>query len=377
MIYFDYAACTPIDKEVLDLYYDCLLKYYGNPNSTHTLGREAKEMIDSSTANIARLLGVEGDEIIYTSGATESNNLAIRGVCERNKDKGKHVLLSTLEHSSLTTVAQVLEEEGFNIDVIPVKDNGLVDIDQLKDMLRDDTIFVSVVSVDSELGLVQPIEEIGELLKSYPNAVFHTDASQAVGKVNIDYRNVDLITVSPHKFYGVNDLGILVKRKEVNLKPIIFGGRSTTVFRSGTPNTASIIATSFALEKAMNEQQERFNYVSNLNKEVKEYLSSFDEVHINTNENSMPFTINFSVKGVSSGRVVDILNDKGICVSSKTSCCPVMAPSKLVMALTNEKSLAVTSIRLSLSHLTTEDEIEAFKEAFEETLNDIKGAHND
>ena len=377
MIYFDYAACTPIDNEVLDLYYDCLLKYYGNPNSTHTLGREAKEMIDSSTANIARLLGVEGDEIIYTSGATESNNLAIRGVCERNKDKGKHVLLSTLEHSSLTTVAQVLEEEGFNIDVIPVKDNGLVDIDQLKDMLRDDTIFVSVVSVDSELGLVQPIEEIGELLKSYPNAVFHTDASQAVGKVNIDYRNVDLITVSPHKFYGVNDLGILVKRKEVNLKPIIFGGRSTTVFRSGTPNTASIIATSFALEKAMNEQQERFNYVSNLNKEVKEYLSSFDEVHINTNENSMPFTINFSVKGVSSGRVVDILNDKGICVSSKTSCCPVMAPSKLVMALTNEKSLAVTSIRLSLSHLTTEDEIGAFKEAFEETLNDIKGAHND
>lgn len=377
MIYFDYAACTPIDKEVLDLYYDCLLKYYGNPNSTHTLGREAKEMIDSSTANIARLLGVEGDEIIYTSGATESNNLAIRGVCERNKDKGKHVLLSTLEHSSLTTVAQVLEEEGFNIDVIPVKDNGLVDIDQLKDMLRDDTIFVSVVSVDSELGLVQPIEEIGELLKSYPNAVFHTDASQAVGKVNIDYRNVDLITVSPHKFYGVNDLGILVKRKEVNLKPIIFGGRSTTVFRSGTPNTASIIATSFALEKAMNEQQERFNYVNNLNKEVKEFLSSFDEVHINTNENSMPFTINFSVKGVSSGRVVDILNDKGICVSSKTSCCPVMAPSKLVMALTNEKSLAVTSIRLSLSHLTTEDEIGAFKEAFEETLNDIKGAHND
>ena len=377
MIYFDYAACTPIDKEVLDLYYDCLLKYYGNPNSTHTLGREAKEMIDSSTANIARLLGVEGDEIIYTSGATESNNLAIRGVCERNKDKGKHVLLSTLEHSSLTTVAQVLEEEGFNIDVIPVKDNGLVDIEQLKGMLRDDTIFVSVVSVDSELGLVQPIEEIGELLKSYPNAVFHTDASQAVGKVNIDYRNVDLITVSPHKFYGVNDLGILVKRKEVNLKPIIFGGRSTTVFRSGTPNTASIIATSFALEKAMNEQQERFNYVSNLNKEVKEYLSSFDEVHINTNENSMPFTINFSVKGVSSGRVVDILNDKGICVSSKTSCCPVMAPSKLVMALTNEKSLAVTSIRLSLSHLTTEDEIGAFKEAFEYTLNDIKGAHND
>lgn len=377
MIYFDYAACTPIDKEVLDLYYDCLLKYYGNPNSTHNLGREAKEMIDSSTANIARLLGVENDEIIYTSGATESNNLAIRGVCERNKDKGKHVLLSTLEHSSLTTVAQVLEEEGFNIDVIPVKDNGLVDVDQLKDMLRDDTIFVSVVSVDSELGLVQPIEEIGELLKSYPNVVFHTDASQAVGRVNIDYRNVDLITVSPHKFYGVNDLGILVKRKEVNLKPIIFGGRSTTVFRSGTPNTASIIATSFALEKAMNEQQERFNYVSNLNKEVKEFLSSFDEVHINTNENSMPFTINFSVKGVSSGRVVDILNDKGICVSSKTSCCPVMAPSKLVMALTNEKSLAVTSIRLSLSHLTTEDEIGAFKEAFEETLNDIKGAHND
>lgn len=373
MIYFDYAACTPIDDEVLDKYYEYLRDYYGNPNSTHRLGVLAHDAIDTASANIARLLNCEKDEIIYTSGATESNNLAIRGICERYKDKGKHILLSTLEHSSLTTSAQVLEEEGFSVDVIPVLENGLVDVEELKNMMRNDTIFVSVVSVDSELGLIQPIEEIAKVVKNYPNAVFHTDASQAIGKVDIDYRDVDLITISPHKFYGVNDLGILIKRKEVNLKPIIFGGRSTTVFRSGTPNTASILATSFALDKALDEQEDRFNYVKELNEDLVEFLNSYEYVHINTTKYSMPFTINFSVKGVSSARIVDSLNDRGIYVSSKTSCCPVLAPSKLVMALTNDKSLAVTSIRVSLSHLTTKSDLEEFKKEFDSVIRDIMG----
>ncbi len=374
MVYLDYAANTPVDREVLDKYYDTLLNYYGNPNSTHQMGREAQELVERSTRNIANLLGCDPDEVIYTSGATESNNLALRGICERYKDRGKHILLSTLEHSSLMASAALLQENGFEVEIIPVDENGLVNVEELKNMIRPDTIFVSVVSVDSELGLIQPIEEIGTLLKEYPNIVFHTDASQSVGKVNIDFRNVDLITVSPHKFYGINDIGILIKRKELGLKPIIFGGRSTTVFRSGTPNTASIVASSFALEKALVNIEDRYGYVKRLNEEVKLFLSSHPQVHINNSDESIPHTINFSVKGVSSGRVVELLDSKGICVSSKTSCCPIGAPSKLVYAATKDNSLAQSSIRLSLSYMTTEDEIDEFKEAFDEVLNEIMGA---
>ena len=373
MVYLDYAANTPVDKEVLEKFNDVLINSYGNPNSTHQMGKEAKELVDNATAKIALLLGCEPEEIIYTSGATESNNLAIRGICERYKDRGRHILLSTLEHSSLMASANLLQEEGFEVEVIPVLENGLVNVEELKNMIRPETIFVSVVSVDSELGLVQPIEEIAALLKRYPNTVFHTDASQAIGKVKIDYSNVDLITVSPHKFYGINDIGILVKRKELGLKPLILGGRSTTVFRSGTPNTASIVASSVALEKAIGNLDDRYEYVKKLNEDIVAFLENHRQIHINNNDKSVPYTINFSVKGVSSHRVVDLLNSKGVYVSSKTSCCPLEAPSKLVYAATKDNSLAASSIRLSLSYLTTEDEILEFKRIFDETLDDIMG----
>lgn len=372
MVYLDYAANTPIDKEVLDKYYDTLLNYYGNPNSVHKLGRAANNLIDESTKKIASLLNVLPEEIIYTSGATESNNLVIQGVCERYKNYGKHVLLSSLEHSSIFSPATVMQGLGFDVDLIPIGKDGLVNVDELKNMIREDTILVSVTSIDSELGLVQPIEEIAKLLKDYPNIYFHTDASQSIGKVDIDYSNVDLITIAPHKFYGINDIGILIKKKNVSLKPIIHGGRSTTVFRSGTPNTASIVATSLALEKALRERKNRFSYVKNLSNDIIDFLKRHDGVHINNTDKSIPFTINFSVKGVTSKRVVDYLDLHDIYVSSKTSCCPVEAPSKLVYALTKDKSLAATSIRLSFSHLTTKEEIEEFKKVFDLFLRELE-----
>ena len=372
MVYLDYAANTPIDKEVLDKYYDVLLNYYGNPNSLHKLGRDAKELIDEATNKIASLLGVTPDEIIYTSGATEANNLVIKGICERYKNYGKHILLSSLEHSSIFSPATVMQNMGFDVEIIPVGKDGLIDVEQLKGMIRNDTILVSVTSVDSELGLVQPIEEIANILKDYPYIYFHTDASQAIGKVSIDYSSVDLITIAPHKFYGINDIGILVKKKDVSLKPIIDGGRSTTVFRSGTPNTASIVATSFALEKALKELRDRYNYVKEISDDVLAFLNNHTQIHVNNTDKSIPYTINFSVKGVTSRRIVDLLDEKEIYVSSKTSCCPVDAPSKLVYALTKDRSLAASSVRISFSHLTTKEEIEEFKKVFDACLRELE-----
>ena len=310
MVYLDYAANTPVDKEVLDLYYEVALKYYANPNSFHALGREAKELIDKCTKNIAKNLNVLPEEIIYTSGATESNNLAIKGICERYKNYGKHIILSSLEHNSLIASATVMQELGFDVDLLPISKDGLVEVDTLKNMLRDDTILVSICSVDSEIGLVQPIEEIGNLLKEYPHTYFHTDASQSIGKVNIDFSNVDLVTIAPHKFYGINGVGILIKKKEVSLKPIINGGKSTTIFRSGTPVLANVVSTDKALEIALKNQEERNNYVLNLNKKIIDNISKFKNVHINNTDKSIPYTINFSIRGIKSLEFANMLEEK-------------------------------------------------------------------
>ncbi len=371
MIYLDYAASTPVDREVIDLYYDVTSKYFANPNSNHKLGREALQVIDDSTCEIASLLGVLEDEIIYTSGATEANNLAIKGICNRYRNYGKHIIISTLEHNSITSSVTSMQEAGFDIDLVSITKDGLVDIEALKGLIREDTILVSICSVDSEIGLVQPIEEIARLLKKYPHTYFHTDASQAIGKVQIDYSDVDLITIAPHKFYGLPGTGVLIKKKNVSLKPLIEGGKSTTLFRSGTPVVGEIASVSKALSLAISMQSERYDYVKRLNDIIREHLSGYENIYINSTNNSLPFTLNFSIKNVKALKFAKMLEDSGVYISTKTSCCPLYTPSKLVYALTRDKSLASTSLRLSLSHLTSFKEIEEFLQIFDECMKEL------
>ena len=372
MIYLDYAANTPVDKEVLDYFYDISTNYYANPNSIHKLGLAAKNIIDTATKNIADNLHVLPEEVIYTSGATESNNMVIKGVCERYKNKGKHIILSSLEHNSTIASATFMQDKGFDVDLVPVNSNGLIDMNELKKLIRDDTILVSIVSVDSELGLVQPIEEIGEFLRNYPNIIFHTDATQAIGKVDIDFTNVDLISFTPHKFYGIPGIGVLIKKKNVNLIPLISGGKSTTVYRSGTPTTALIASADKALDIALKNEKKRYNHALKLNKKIIEHLKTYDFIHINNTDKSVPFTINFSIKGINSKDFAKMLEDNEVYVSTKTTCCPENTPSKLVYALTKDKSLASTSLRVSVSHLTTEEEIDEFIKIFDKCIEELK-----
>ncbi len=365
MVYLDYSAATPPEEEVLKIFYDISKRYYANPNVSHEFGLEAKRVIDESTKLIANLLGVLEEEVIYTSGASESNNLVIKGICQRYKNRGKHILISSLEHTSITKSAAVMQSLGFEVEIIPVTKDGVVDLDSLKSMLRDDTILVSVCSVDSELGLIQPIEEIGKILKDYPNCIFHTDASLSVGKVGIDYSSAQLITVTPHKFYGLMGCGILIKRNDVFLIPQIDGGRSTTIYRSGTPEVASIKAASVALSIALSKEYERFEYVKKLSSYLKSELAKYKNVYINNTENSIPHTINFSVKKINSVDIQKRLSDNQIYVSTKTSCCPVNTPSKLVYALAKDKALSSSSLRVSISHLTTKNDIDEFLKVFD------------
>ena len=371
MIYLDNVAASFVEDEVLDVFYNTTKKYYANPNSIHKLGREENKMISDSTLRIANMLKVLKDEIIYTSGATESNNLAVKGLCLSYKNYGKHILISSLEHNSITSSVVSLERLGFEVEVIPVTDKGIVDIESLKGMLRDDTILVSVTSVDSELALRQPIEEIATILKDYPNCHFHTDATQSIGKVTIDYSNVDLITINPHKFHGLDNFGILVKKKNVRLTPLIEGGKSTTIYRAGTPSLANVLALEKALELALTNQEARYNYLKELGYMIKSHLSEYKNVSINSRENSLPSIINFSLIGEKALTILDKFEEHNIILSAKTSCCPITTPSKLVYALTKDKQKASSSIRVSLSYKTTKEEVEEFLKVFDLIYKEI------
>lgn len=365
MIYLDYAASTPVNEEVLNTFYETSKKYYANPNSSHKLGRLAKEVIDKSTENIAKNLHVSKEEIIYTSGASEANNLVVKGICERYRNRGKHVLISSLEHNSIVSACTTMQELGFEVELIPITKDGLIDIDALKKLLRPDTILVSICSVDSEIGLKQPIEEIGLLLKDYPNCIFHSDASQSFGKVDINYENTDLITITPHKFYGLNGFGILVKKQNISLKPQIDGGKSTTVYRAGTPELANIVACDKAIEIALKNINKNYNYVKNLSDTIKNKLIEYQNVQLNSRKNSIPYTINFSIKGIKSIEVQNKFEEHDIYISTKTSCCPLGTPSKLVYALTKDKNISLSSLRVSLSPMTKETEVEEFLKVFD------------
>lgn len=367
MIYLDYAANTPVDEEVLDTFVNATRKFIANPNSSHLLGKLAKEEIDKVSEELASYFHTNKEAIIYTSGSSESNNLVIKGICERRKDLGNKIIISAVEHSSVVAPCNYLASLGYEISIIPLDKNGIIDLKVLEKELDDNTILVSICAVDSELGTIQPINEISKLVKKYPNAVFHTDATQAIGKVDIDYTGVDFISFGPHKFFGLNGFGVLVNTNNITLNPLIHGGKSTTIYRSGTPVTANVIALGKAFLLATSKQKERFEYISGLNKILREEFSNLDYIHINSPINAMPNTLNISLIGKDTKSILKELEDNEIYLSTTTACSLGNSPSKSVLAITGSEELASNTIRISISHLTTIKEIEKFVEIFKKS----------
>ena len=214
MVYLDYSATTKANKEVLDSFV-LAHEYIGNPNSLHKLGVEAKKVIDSATSQIARLLKVKEKEIIYTSGASESNNLAIKGICDKYKNRGKHIITTELEHSSIYGPINYLVDNGYEVDFVKLNSDGTVNLEDLKSLIRDDTILVSISAVNSEIGIKQPLAEISKILSKYPKCFFHSDMTQAVGKIDVDMSCVDLASFSAHKFFGIKGIGVLIKKEKL------------------------------------------------------------------------------------------------------------------------------------------------------------------
>lgn len=364
MIYLDYSATTPTNNEVLDTFVKVSKSFTGNPNSLHKLGVESRELIEASTKQIADILKVNPKEIIYTSGASESNNTAIKGICLQYQNRGKHIITTNFEHSSIYGPISYLQTLGFEVDFVKTDEFGIVDLEDLKRLLRDDTILVSITAVNSEIGIIEPIEEIGKILKDYPKCFFHSDLTQIIGKKEINLKNIDLASFSAHKIFGIKGIGCLIKKEKINLMPLIHGGKSTTIYRSGTPAVALIASLSKAIRLAYEDLDKHYEYVSILNKKVKDELSKYSNIYINSNDKCLPYILNISVIGVKPETMLHALEEKDIYISTQTACSQIDSYSKAVFSLTNNKELASSSIRISISYVTTSEEIEKFLDEF-------------
>ncbi len=369
MIYLDYAAHTPMSEAVLDVFMHASREYTANPSSPHPPGQAAKSRLAEAARHIASLLDAKDAEIIFTSGASESNNLAIKGVAEHSKKFGKHIISTPLEHSSVNGPLAYLQQQGYEVDYAELLPDGSVDIGNIKTLLRPDTILVSVCWVDSEIGLVQPVREIAALLAERPHCVFHTDATQAVGKIPVCLEGVDIASFAPHKFFGPCGCGVLVRGEKVLLEPQIHGGISASPYRSGTPALELAVAAEKALELALDGIEAKLAIVRERSERLKAGLAANTRVRLNSTERSVPHIVNFSVPGVRTDAIQGMLSERGIAVSTRSACCAPGTVSRPVYALTHDRKVALSTMRVSLSHRTAAEDIDTFLKALNDCLD--------
>lgn len=372
MIYLDYSANTPVDPAVMKAFVDIESAYIGNPNSSHPAGTMAHAKMAEITESIARSFDVLPAEIIYTSGASEANNLAVKGIARTQRNYGKHIISTALEHPSVSGPLTWLQEQGYEIDLVHIGRDGKIDMTHLKELMREDTILVAVTAVDSELGTIQPVREISGMIKHYKNCRLHVDATQAIGKIPFSFEGIDTVSFAAHKFFGLNGSGILFKRSDVVIDPLIHGGAGASIYRSGTPTLGLAAALETALQKSLGSLQERYEYIRGLNERLRETLAKYPSVVINSPADAVPHILNVSVTGIKGTKMQQMLSDHGVCVSVKSACSTEGTPSRAVYAVSHDRKNALSSWRISLSHLTTDEEITMFLNAFETCYKELK-----
>jgi cysteine desulfurase len=374
MIYLDYSATTPVLDEVLDTFNNAVKQYIANPNSSHKLGKLAKDAIDSVTNDIATFLNIKSSEIIYTSGASESNNLAIKGTV--SKKNGKHIITTLLEHSSIIAPISYLQKQGYEVDFVNLTNDGHIDLEHLESLLKEETVLLIVSSVNSELGIKENLEQISLLVKQYPNCTFMVDITQSIGKHHIDLTNIDLASFSAQKFYGLKGIGGLIKKDHVTLEPLIHGGKSTTIYRSGTPALPLILSLKPAFVQAFYNLDDKYKYVTRLNNKLRTFLEKYEDVFINSPIDAIPHILNFSIINFNAERLIQKFDEKEIYLSSQTACSLDTVPSRSILAVTNDIKRATSSLRISLSYLTKEKEIDMFMEEFDNIYKELNDKSN-
>ena len=375
-IYLDNAATTKTDKRVLEAMAPYLSEFYGNASSLHSFGTYAKESLEIFRSKLAGFLNVQSDEIVFTSGGTEANNFALKGIAFANRSKGNHIIVSAIEHDCILNTCKWLETQGFFVTYLPVDKNGAIDLDFLKRCINPKTIFVSVMHVNNEIGTIQPVSEIGKICKER-GVYFHSDACQSFGKIPIDMQNINLLTINSHKIYGPKGVGALIIKKGTNIIPMFHGGGQESGLRSTTENIAGIAGFVKATELCFLEMENEKKRISRLQKKIITNLKdNIDGVYFNGDLNHrLPHNINFCISGLEgeSIRLLLLLDEQGIAVSSGSACSSNgdNSASHVLQAIGLNQFEARGSIRISLGRYNTENEIDIFLETIKSNIKNL------
>ena len=378
MIYLDNSATTKPFPEVVQSYSTVAMEFFGNPSSLHSIGGQAERLLTQARTQIADLLGVKSNEIYFTSGGTEGNNFALKGAAAAFKSRGQHIITTKIEHDSIHKVMQQLEEDGFRITYLPVDEDGVVSVEDIKKSICKDTSIVSIMHVNNEIGSIQPIEEIGAMIKAQKQSIlFHVDGVQAAGKLPVDLKkaNIDVYTISAHKFHGLKGNGVLYIKEGINLSPLLAGGGQEKNYRSGTENVAGAVSTAKALRMQLANQMQKTDKLVELNQYLRRNLEKMENVRIHSPlDKSIPHIINFSVLGVKAEVFIHALEKHHIYLSTTSACSSKSnIVSKTLTSIGVAKEIAESSFRISLQYDNTLEEMQITINKIADTIKWLRG----
>jgi cysteine desulfurase len=376
MIYMDHSATSPVDPEVFEAMKPYFVDNFGNASTLYSLGRDARKAMEAAREQVASLIGAKPEEVIFTSGGTESDNIAIKGTAYRLKNKGNHIITSAIEHPAVRETCKYLEKNGFEVTYLPVYEEGIVRVSDLEDAITDKTILITIMHANNEIGTIQPISEIGKIAREN-KIYFHTDAVQTVGKipVNVEEMNVDMLSLSAHKVYGPKGIGALYVKKGVRLEPIIHGGGHEKGLRPGTENVSGIVGLGKACELAEKNLLEDSKYITNLrDRLIDGILDSVEQSYLDGHRTKrLPNNVNLRFTGIEGESLVLHLDSKGVAASTGSACSSKsLEPSHVLLALGLEHVEAHGSLRLTLGKENTEEEVDYVITAAKEVVETLR-----
>ncbi|WJP97187.1 cysteine desulfurase family protein [Macrococcus bovicus] len=373
MIYFDNSATTKPDKEVLAAFNKVNEEFYFNPASPHAKGIETEKLLDSAREQIRKLLKLDQQSIIFTSGATESNNLLLTGMARAKKQFGRTIITTKLEHPSVLETVRALEEEGFNIEYMRFKEDGALDLEHLESLLTSDVILVAMMHVNNVMGAILPVAEVAAMVQHYPRIHFHVDCVQSFGKVPLQLEGVHSFSLSGHKFHGLKGQGLLVFSQLKTITHTLFGGGQEYGFRSGTVNVASAVAMSRAIRLTLDDYEMQRARLYQMKEEIERYVKQFPGIQLNSQHNGAPHIVNLSFVGVKGEVIVNAFSKRGIMVSTTSACSSKRAKLNETLTALHVSDEAITgSIRISLSKNNTAEEVHTFNAMFREIYEEVE-----
>lgn len=378
MIYLDNAATTKPHKEVLDTFVQVNELYYANPASIHEAGVTANQLLTRAREQVAKILNTEAQEVVFTAGGTESNNFAIFGTAHASTHKGKHILTTEIEHPSVLEAVKRLAKEGFEVEYVSVDNNGVISLEELKQKVRQDTILVSIMHVNNEMGAIQPIEEAARIIHAQSRAMFHVDAVQSFGKLPVSFNGEagpDILSISGHKIHALKGSGVIAFRKPFHIAPYMVGGGQEFGLRSGTVAVPQAVAFAKAARLAVENMDAQYKKYKVWQKELRTYLQDFgSKIHLLSTECGAPYILSFSVRGLKGEILINALQKARVIVSTSSACSSKQTKtSHVVEALKLEQGFKKGVIRISFGMQTTEADITAFKDAFKQVMKQLKG----